>query len=330
MKALSRVCLLLAVISISGASALEAAPCLEIVLREQGDRLTLSAAGAASRPNRSAKAISREFRTIYETLEKNSRLAAADSLIEKLSQELLRPLAGKIGEASCVAFQIRPGQMHFALDLLSVNGAPLFTQKPVGYSFKSGVDFSQQVVNRGSKGLIVRDPDTDPQDGAKMAHGFFPESKLLFMKQTNLRVFSGGKFDFILISGHGGVTMPWDASDDSDDDSIGFNDDELTADVLGKARYKLVYLDSCQLGMSHDFLEASRDAGAKYFLAPIISNEAGNSSTKTIKYFFGALRDGQTPIDALFTARKKLYNEFKGKPREKLLYYAFPFRIYGL
>lgn len=253
-----------------------------------------------------------------------------DGLIEKLGVELLGPLAGKINGAACVVFQIQPAQMHFALDLLTVNAAPLFTQKPVGYSFKSNADFSQQVVQSGGKGLIVRDPDTDPQDGAKMAHGYFPESKLLFMKQTGLRVFSGARYDFILISGHGAVTMPWDASDDADDDSIGFNDDELTAEILGKARHKLVYLDSCQLGMSRDFIEAARDAGAKYYLAPIVSNEAGNSSTKTIKYFFGALRDGQPPIDALFTARKKLYNEFKGKPREKLLYYAFPFRVYGL
>lgn len=329
MKSPVRACSVFLVLLILAVSAIDAKPCLEISLREQGDRLTLAAAGATVRPNRPARTISREFRTIYEALEKNSRLAGnTDALIEKLGQELLGPLASKITGAACVVFQIQPGQMHFALDLLPVNGSPLFTQKPVGYSFKANTDFDQRVVQNGAKGLIVRDPDTDPQDGAKMAHGFFPQSKLYFMKETSLRVFSG-RYDFILISGHGGVTMPWDASDDADDDSIGFNDDELTADVLGKSKHRLVYLDSCQLGMSRDFIEAARDAGAKYYLAPIISNEAGNSSTKTIKYFFGALRDGQTPMEALFTARTRLYNEFKGKPREKLLYYAYPFRVYG-
>lgn len=306
--------------------------CLEISLRRSGDRLTLTAPGASAKPSRSAGAIANDFRSLYQTLEANKKLSGnPEAILARLSEELLKPLSAEISSASCVVFQIRTDQMYYALDLLSVGGSPLFVQKPVGFAFKEKADFSEQVVNSGSRGLIVRDPSTDPQDGAKSAHGMFPESKLYFMKQTSLRVFSGAKFDFVLISGHGSVFMPWDDSDDREEDTIEFSDDELTADVIEKSRHKLLYLDSCQLGMSEPFITAARRAGASYYLAPIISNEAGNSSTKTIRYFFGALREGQIPLQALFTARRKLYNEFKGKvSQEKLLYYAFPFRIYRL
>jgi len=331
-SAMQKTLLVFAITAFGGCSLPAKSACLEIALAVKSDRLTLSGGGASARPNRSAAAIARDFRTLYLALEENKKLAGTpEALIAKLSDELLKPLSPEIGSASCVVFQIRPDQMYFALDLLSVGGSPLFVQKPIGYAFKANTDFGEQVVRPGAKGLIIRDPSTDPQDGAKTAHGMFPESKLYFMKETSLRIFRGSKFDFILISGHGSVFMPWDDSDDREEDTIEFNDDSITADVLAKSRHKLVYLDSCQLGMSESFINAARKAGARYYLAPIISNEAGNSSTKTIRYFFGALKEGQPPIDALFAARKKLYSEFQGKvSREKLLYYAFPFRIYGL
>ncbi|MCE9599635.1 MAG: hypothetical protein K8S54_16875 [Spirochaetia bacterium] len=304
--------------------------CLEIALRENGDRLSLESSEGSSRPSLSRKAIAADFRVIYEALENHSKLKGkVDDLIQKLSKELLAPLAAQIQSASCVVFQINQSQKYYALDLLFAGQDPLFVEKPVAFAFRKDVDFTKK-LRQDAKGLILRDPDADPENGTGKANEMFPGSKFKLMKQTNPGIFSGS-VDFVLVSGHGSVTLPWENSDDADDDSIGFNDDDLTADILGKTKHTLTYLDSCQLGMSQDFISASRKAGSSYYLAPIVSNEAGNSSTRTIKYFFGALRDGQTPMLALHTARKKLYNEFKNKAsRENLLYYAYPFRLYGL
>lgn len=314
--------------AMSAAISVEASDCLEVALTAKRDKLSLAAGGASAAPDRSAKAISRDFRTVYETLEKNTRLSAITPVLERLSSELIAPVAAQLRSASCVVFVIPPESMHFALDLLTLDGKPLFIQKPVGFAFVRGVDFKRQPVTPSSKGLIIRDPDTDPEDGARSAHSLYPASRLLFMNQAKPRTVEQARADFILISGHGSVTMPWDSSED--DDSVGFGDDEMTASELRKSRHKLVYLDSCQIGMSKDLIEASRRAGGQFFLAPIISNEAGNSSTRTIRYFFGALREGQTPMRALFAARQKLYNDFNGRvSAEKLLYYSYPFRIYG-
>lgn len=307
-----------------------ASSCLVLSLQEQKDRFTLSSGNVRAEPARSAKAIAKDFRIVYETLEKNSSLdGKVDGLLKTLTKEFLDPVAAAVKNAPCVVFHIRPQHMYFPLDLLWLGNDPLFVAKPVGFSFRADPDFNHNPVQGGAKGLILRDASTDPENGAKDAQSAFPASKLLQMKDTNMGVVSGS-YDFVLISGHGSVTVPWEKSDDDDADSIGFNKRELTAKEMGKAKYKLVYLDSCQLGISRPFLDAAKRSGAAYFLAPITSNEAGNSSTKTIRYFFGALKDGQTPLQALFTARQRLYHEFSKKPRNKLLYYAYPFRIYGL
>ncbi|MBL8022508.1 MAG: hypothetical protein JNM27_22715 [Leptospirales bacterium] len=311
------------------ASATQAKECLEIALRENNDRLVLEAANGSAKPGRSARAIAKDFRAIYQAVEGQKKLnAGTDALIDKLSQELLAPLTSQIQRASCVVFQINQSQKYYMLDLLSINNQPLFLEKPVGFAFKKNADFAIR-LSQSARGLILRDPDADPQNGTGKAGEIFPGSKFKLMKQTNTGIFSGS-VDFLLVSGHGSVSMPWD-DEDEEDDSIGFNDEELTPEIFGRAKHKLAYLDSCQLGVSQSFINASRKAGSNYYMAPVISNEAGNSSTLTISYFFAALREGQLPIIALHNTRKRIYNEFKGRAsRERLLYYAYPFRLYAL
>ena len=66
-------------------------------------------------------------------------------------------------------------------------------------------------------------------------------------------------------------------------------------------------------------------------MAPLISNEAGHSSTLTLRYFFNDLNKGVTPMDALFQTRRQLYKEFEGRVnRTEQIYYAYPFRLYLL
>ena len=85
----------------------------------------------------------------------------------------------------------------------------------------------------------------------------------------------------------------------------------MEADALDGSRFKLVYLDSSQLGISESFIASARN-GVRHFLAPLI-NEAGNSSTLMIRYFFGGLSQGRSPMDALFQARRGIHQEFRAR-----------------
>jgi hypothetical protein len=78
------------------------------------------------------------------------------------------------------------------------------------------------------------------------------------------------------------------------------------------------------------YLAAMRASGVKYFLAPMMSNEAGNSSTLTIKAFFRELAAGVDPVEALYRARRELHAAFETEALRVLLWKAFPFRVYAL
>lgn len=313
-------------------------PCLGIQLREKSDRLVASAGDAdaalVATSERSARLISKEFRKLYETLEENGKFDTAfDARLRLLSDELLGPLRPALDQASCVVFQIDPGFLHFALDLLPVDGEPLFVRKPVAFTLAPPASRAMELpaARAQLRGLIVRDPDTDPEDGAGEVHTLYPASQLRRIEDADPRMFAYADYDFLLLSAHGSVTPSWGSAPADLDDSISLGKRDIEADALDGSRFKLVYLDSCQLGISESFITSARRNGARHFLGPIISNESGNSSTLMIRYFFGALRQGGTPMDALFRARRQIYQEFQGKvERSVQVYYAYPFRLYLL
>jgi hypothetical protein len=130
--------------------------------------------------------------------------------------------------------------------------------------------------------------------------------------------------DILLISAHGWIQK-------ASEDFMGTGKERLRPESLSHLSPRLVYLDSCQLGISPQFIQSFRKRGTQFYVAPILSNEAGNSSTKTIAFFFERLKAGDTPSEALFYTRKKLY-EFYGEKEgfNKLLFRAYPFRVYAL
>ena len=80
------------------------------------------------------------------------------------------------------------------------------------------------------------------------------------------------------------------------------------------------------------FLQAFQDkSDVQFYLGPIISNDAGDSSTKTMIWFFTAVLEHGNPIKALFETRKRLFEFYATKERlniVKSLNKAFAFRIY--
>ena len=130
--------------------------------------------------------------------------------------------------------------------------------------------------------------------------------------------------DLLLISTHGYVGH-------TQIDYIQMGKERLQAEHLTHLSPKLVWMDACSMGASASFIQSFRERGTKFYLGPLVSNEAGNSSTKTIAYFFERLKAGDTPSRALFFTRRKLYEVFGEKAGfAKLLFRAFPFRVYLL
>lgn len=312
--------------------------CLEIVLLEKGGRLTLRASDGKAdltvASERSVNAIAKEFLKVYEALDGNQGLDARfDARLELLSVELLGPLRPALREAACVVFEINPRFLHFALDLLPVDGEPLFLAKPTAFALSrpSSTAIEDPVVGGPLRGLIVRDPETDPEDGAGEAQRLFPASDLLHIEQADPRMFAHADYDFLLISAYGSVTPSWGSAPADEDDVIELGERDMEADALDGSRFKLVYLDSSQLGISESFIASARRNGVRHFLAPLINNEADNSSTLMIRYFFGGLSQGRSPMDALFQARRRIHQEFLGRAgRTERLYFAYPFRLYLL
>jgi hypothetical protein len=70
--------------------------------------------------------------------------------------------------------------------------------------------------------------------------------------------------------------------------------------------------------------------GTKYFVAPILSNEAGNSSMMTIQVFFKHLLHSKRPEVALFHTRKVLWDAYRDDHFVYRAWRGFPFRVYRL
>jgi hypothetical protein len=58
-------------------------------------------------------------------------------------------------------------------------------------------------------------------------------------------------------------------------------EESLRSEHLSHLSPSLVYFDSCNLGVSAQFIQSFRDRGTQFYVAPIMGNEAGESSTKT-------------------------------------------------
>jgi hypothetical protein len=102
--------------------------------------------------------------------------------------------------------------------------------------------------------------------------------------------------------------------------------------LIGKLEAWIVYFDSCQQGSNMEYLQAfQNESDVQFYLAPIISNDAGDSSTKTMIWFFTAVLEHGNSIKALFETRKRLFEFYTMKKKLNLiesLNKAFAFRIY--
>jgi hypothetical protein len=263
--------------------------------------------------------------TIYSTLEsRRIDRITFETLLKNLGEQLFEPIRLLIEASSEIQFIISENLIKIPFDLLYFKDKPLFLQKTITYSFAK-VENRNFKFSQALSALIVSDKTADPDNGTYFLKNILPSSDYYNARDLNLKELeSVPDKDIILISAHGMVSF-------NDQDYIALEDEEIYSYHLSRMAPQLIYIDSCQLGVSNAFIQSFRNVGTTYYIAPITSNEAGKSSTKTIELFFGALKEGYNPSVALFIARKQLYKYFeKTNDLGLFLWRVFPFRLYQL
>ena len=269
--------------------------------------------------------MARELRALYMLLQGGeSTETELNPLLKKFGAIFFTPIAAMLGAAAEIRFVIPGKFLIFPLDLLHFKGRSLFLQKPVSYSFER-MTAGQFLFSPEWKALIISDKTSDPENGCQLLKEMLPASGYYAIEDMNLAKLATIQTpDLLLISAHGSVGY-------GNVDGMAMGEERLLSESFSHLSPELVYLDSCALGASASFIQGFRERGTRFYLAPIVSNEAGNSSTKTIAFFFERLRGGDTPSQALFYTRRKLYETYREKDGfAKLLFRAFPFRVYLL
>ena len=240
-----------------------------------------------------------------------------------LGDRILSPISREIDSCDEIQFIIPENFIRLPFDFLQYRKQSLFLQRPVKYSFApvdSIFEFSKYL-----SALIVSDRTADPDRGVYFLKDRLSNSIYYDIQDLTLQNLSSlSPKDIVLISAHGLISF-------NSEDYIALNEESIKAGHLARLSPKLIYLDSCQLGVSNEFIQNLRRAKTRYYIAPILSNEAGNSSTKTIEFFFKSLQQGLSPSQALFKTRIQLYKHFKMRNNYRMLIWrAFPFRVYHL
>lgn len=288
----------------------------EYVLGKQKKQIVLS-----GKKNATLK----KFDKIYTIIEnkQTARSKELKALIAELSRDLVDPASDLIAQTDRINFIIEKPLVRCAFDLLEVRGKPLYLSHSVTYSAFGYPAKNPDMQVKGA--YFVADASTDPEDGFRKASKLFTGSKWESVESSSLtEIGREGNYNVLAISGHGDL-------DASNSGSIAINDEELDSDTMENIDVALAYLDSCQQGANWDFIETfHNEKNATFMVAPITSNDAGDSSTLTVVWFFTELKKTRDPATALHQTRAKLYEHYRkaGLDPVTIMNKAFCFRIY--
>jgi hypothetical protein len=275
-----------------------------------------------------ARAIMAQFTTIYAILEgtRTAKVKELEAAIQLLSEQLIAPFAEQLRRCDLVRFVVYEDLIRCAFDLLLFEGRYLFLQRPICYQIDEGEGEAKPQIELGSA-LLIADLTADPEQACREVARLFPDAQYAEMSAANLGMIKAAadQVDVLVISAHGEV-------DEDNAGALTLNDKELSAALIEKMEAWVVYFDSCQQGVNMTYLQAFQEqSDTQYYLAPIISNDAGDSSTKTMVWFFSEVSEHKNPICGLFETRKRLYQHYRVEKQLNLvtsLNKAFPFRLY--
>lgn len=275
-----------------------------------------------------ASAIVKQFKKIYDILEEKQEDKAQefDAVIQALSEQILTPFVSQLKQCDLVRFVVYEDLIRCAFDLLLFEGAYLFLQRPVCYQIDEGEGEDEPAIEVGSA-LLIADLSADPEQACREVAQLIPESEYAEVQDADMGMIKAAadQVDVLVISAHGDLEA-------DNRGALYLNDDALSVTLIEKMEAWVVYFDSCQQGVNLAYLEAfQEESDTQYYLAPIISNDAGDSSTKTMVWFFTGVIEHNDPIRGLFETRKRLYEHYRKQKNLDLvtsLNKAFAFRLY--
>ena len=272
--------------------------------------------------------IVKRFETVYKILEKlqEEREDDLQEALQALSEQLLAPFAAPLRMCSQVRFVVYEDLVRCAFDLLPFEGQPLFLQRRVCYQVEEGQGEDEPSIQLDSA-LLVADLTADPEEACKAVAKLIPHSQYVEIEEADVEMIrkAADQVDALVVSAHGEL-------DDDNHGGVEINDQTISPKLIAKLEAWIVYFDSCQQGVNMDYLQAfQEESDAQFYLAPVTSNDAGDSSTRTMTWFFTAVMKHGDPIQALFETRQRLFEYYRQKKRLNLvvsLNKAFVFRIY--
>ncbi len=274
------------------------------------------------------KTIVTHFDTIYDILQE-LKTGKADELtasLHFLSERLLAPFTNQLQKCNHVRFIVYEDLIRCAFDLLLFEGRYLFLQRSVCYQVDEGYGDEEPQIELGSA-LLIADLTADPEEACRQVAKLIPEAEYAKMEDADFGMIKAAadEVDALVISAHGEL-------EEGNYGALYLNEEELSAKLVGKLEAWVVYFDSCQQGVNMTYLDAfQEESDIQFYLAPIISNDAGDSSTKTMVWFFTDLRQHLNPVRALFATRKRLFEFYNQEQKLNIvttLNKAFPFRLY--
>jgi hypothetical protein len=251
--------------------------------------------------------------TIINSLEKE---------IDFLSTELLKPIKEFVLNYEIINVKISESSIKIPFEFLRINSEFLYRTKPIIYSHNKLQSDDFPIVDLNN-GFIVTDLTADPENACNSINEKYKNSYFNYIENVKIDSLKKAKdFDFLLMSVHGIIDI------NSCQGFININQEKLYPSTFSQKNLKLVYFDSCHLGKAKNFVDRFHSLDAQYYLGPIISNEAGNSSTKTILTFFNFLEDNNPVVSLMKT--KQALRKYSNNNILVELWFAAAFRIYKL
>lgn len=246
--------------------------------------------------------------------------ATLNRLLDETGTLLLDPIQTQMAVARSIDLVVTHECLFYPFDAVHLDHTPLFLKKCVAYRLSERAS-SLPMASASWRGVIIADERMGTQRGVGAVSFSFPGSFAFDAEHVRSEDISRiSSADFVLVSADGGVN------------GIKLNHLVLRPETLSRLNPQLVYFDCNLYGLNQNFLNHFDQTGIGVYVAPIFSRETPEASAETMVRFFQTLRNGEDPCDALYLARKILYDSLRLDGADELtaIRGAFPLRVYLL
>lgn len=270
----------------------------------------------------------KRFAVLYRIIDEieYSKLNLYLNSVDTLSALLVKPFTAEIDKSQSITIEIDSSLLNFPIEFLNFRTTSVALSRPLVFKINEIHNVEGIDTLTLHRGFIIRDPTSDPENACRNIFSYYPSSEFksaykIYENDLGLK----SNIDFILVSAHG------------DADSITFRGGialnkikNVKSDFFKVNNPKIVYIDGCQQGINWAYISALAETPeTNFYLGPIISNDSGESSTRTINWFFSHLNKTHNPITSLWETRKQLYKHYNNKIKKMdVINKSFIFRIY--